>query len=225
MRTSDVKKGHIYFANLEPTDRKKYEFGGQHLCIVLNVGEDNKTFTVIPLTSDAMGIGVNKIDLGVLSGLPTFLKQDGNGNPIHSFAVLDNVRTIAASRMFYIKDGVDASGNPNYLDNCKVDFSTFNAVLKALLKRQFNFMDKAELLIYQKEVLENSLSETIVNLSYSIINNRGDLNSLYVQLEANLILLKSLNPLITFEHLVKDEPKKTELIDVYKKFEEKLTKA
>lgn len=95
MKAKDIKEGHIYYVNFNPT--RTGEFDSNHLALVLKKNINKITFIVIPLTSDDKGSGkngeqVNKIDLGVISTLPKRLQ--GNA----SYAVYDQIRTVHSSR-------------------------------------------------------------------------------------------------------------------------------
>lgn len=103
LRYSDIKVGNIYYADLNPI--RKYEFGDNHLSIILSKGKDKRTVTIVSLTSKSSGLGQNKMNLGIVSGLPKRLVEDRSGNPINTYVVLDQVRTVSANRIQYIKDG------------------------------------------------------------------------------------------------------------------------
>ncbi len=96
MRTSKIKVGHAYYVDFEPT--RKGEFGGTHLAIVLKKNHDKISFVIVPTTSKNSGIGINKISLGKLDCLPDNINED------ETYVVIDQVRTVDASRFRNLKD-------------------------------------------------------------------------------------------------------------------------
>ena len=97
MKISEIKIGHIYYVDYEPV--RNGEFNGKHLSVVLKQNNDKFTFVVMPLTSSANGVGVNKINIGRVAGFPPNLQNKD------TYAVYDQVRTVNASRFFAVKDG------------------------------------------------------------------------------------------------------------------------
>ncbi len=95
MKAQEIKVGHIYYVNYEPTRRG--EFGKIHLCVVLKKNNDLITFVTVPLTSKEDAPCNNKLSLGVIDSLPENLKEN------ESYAVLDQVRTLNASRFMRLK--------------------------------------------------------------------------------------------------------------------------
>lgn len=96
MKTKDIKVGHVYYVDFEPT--RKNEFNKKHLAVVLKKNADKITFVVIPLTSKDTGVNVNKLSLGYLECLPERLRSK------ETFAVYDQVRTLNANRFEAIYD-------------------------------------------------------------------------------------------------------------------------
>ena len=96
MKTKDIKVGHIYYVDFEPT--RKNEFDKKHLAVVLKKNADKITFVVIQLTSKDSGVNVNKVSLGYLECLPERLRTN------ETFAVYDQVRTLNSSRFEVICD-------------------------------------------------------------------------------------------------------------------------
>ncbi len=82
--------------NFEPTEPG--EFGKKHLAVVLKKNSNGITVVAIPLTSDEIGVGTNKIDLGHLDCLPERLRSS------NSYAVYDQVRVVSAKRFEPIKE-------------------------------------------------------------------------------------------------------------------------
>lgn len=97
MKAADIKVGHIYYVDFEPTQMG--EFNDRHLAVVIKKNHAKITFVVIPMTSSDKGVGVNKIKLGCLDCLPQNLKQK------ESYAVIDQIRTLNARRFNSLKEG------------------------------------------------------------------------------------------------------------------------
>ncbi len=119
MKASDIQVGHIYYVDYEPTRRG--EFGKLHMCVVIKKNNDLITFVTVPLTSQEDAPYDNKFSLGIIDSLPDNLREK------ESFAVLDQIRTLNASRFRKLKheeDVVDA-----YLNE-----SQMSELLKALIK-------------------------------------------------------------------------------------------
>lgn len=112
MKKEEIKVGHIYYVNYEPT--KRGEFGGLHMCVVLKKNNDLITFVTVPLTSQEASPCDNKLSLGVIDTLPDNLKEN------ESYAVLDQIRTLNASRFRRLKQEeeiVDAYLNDTQLSD------------------------------------------------------------------------------------------------------------
>ncbi len=107
MRFGDIAVGHIYnvcFGSIGPENEDKLrmcEFDGKHLALVLKGNNDNKTFIVMPLTSEPSGDGVNKIKLPTIESLPSSLKSNT------TYAVINQIRTVNHSRFIALKEGED----------------------------------------------------------------------------------------------------------------------
>ena len=97
MRFSDIKVGYIYNVIFDPV--RDCEFDGKHLAVVLKKNNDKASFIVMPLTSARNGVGVNKMDVGKMSCLPTSLQNN------HSYAVFNQIRTVNANRFIALKEG------------------------------------------------------------------------------------------------------------------------
>lgn len=96
MKSNQVKVGHIYYVDFDPT--KTGEFGKKHLAVVLKKNNDKITFVVIPMTSKESGLGINKVSLGKLTCLPSNLQS------ADSYAVVDQLRTVNSDRFYELKD-------------------------------------------------------------------------------------------------------------------------
>lgn len=169
MRYSDIKVGHVYYIDLCPV--RDFEFGGHHMGIVLRKGHDKKTVTIISLTSKESGLGENKLKLGTLDVLPDRLKFDRNGNKVVSYLILDQVRTVAASRVAEIKDGKNLDGTSNIVQ-CSLDQSVFQKVVFSVSDFQMsNLRDLDVMISYHQNNYFNNCIKKIINLVYSIIRN------------------------------------------------------
>ena len=90
MKAKDIKVGHIYYVSFDPI--RRYEFGKNHLAVVLKKNADNRTFIVMPFTSLQSGEGTNKVNIGIIDTLPSHLADHD------TFAVYDQIRTVELSR-------------------------------------------------------------------------------------------------------------------------------
>ncbi|HDR4399728.1 TPA: type II toxin-antitoxin system PemK/MazF family toxin [Bacillus cereus] len=171
LRYSDIKVGNIYYADLNPI--RKYEFGDNHLSIILSKGKDKRTVTIVSLTSKSSGLGQNKMNLGIVSGLPKRLVEDRSGNPINTYVVLDQVRTVSANRIQYIKDGKKTDGTDNYIE-CPVDAFSFSKIVCELADlRIADLNDEDAIGEYHKETFFNYCVKKMIDLTYDIIKGRG----------------------------------------------------
>jgi mRNA-degrading endonuclease toxin of MazEF toxin-antitoxin module len=173
MKYSDIKAGNIYYADLNPV--REFEFGLHHMSIVLKKGHDKKTVTIVPLTSAKSGLGVNKINLGRMSILPERLTKDKKGNLVNSYAVLDQVRTVAASRLGEIKDGKNPDGTDILLD-CVVDLEIFsNLVCKITNFQIANLGDEDAIGEYHKNAFFDYCVKKMIDLTYNVMNGKGNI--------------------------------------------------
>ncbi|WP_235843074.1 type II toxin-antitoxin system PemK/MazF family toxin [Metabacillus fastidiosus] len=172
MRYSDIKVGYVYFADLNPV--RPYEFGDNHLSIVLNKGKDKRTVTIVSLTSKKSGVGENKLNIGVIPKLPKRLVQDKHGNSIPSYVVLDQVRTVAANRIQEVKDGKNPDGTDNFIE-CPIDPSLFGEIVHKLADlRISNLNDVDAIGEYHKSNFFHYCVNKLINLTYNVINERGN---------------------------------------------------
>lgn len=119
MKSSKIKVGHAYYVDFEPT--RKAEFGGKHLAIVIKKNHDAISFVVIPTTSKDSGLEINKISLGKLACLPSNIKNDT------TYAVIDQIRTVDASRFYELKD------NGQTID-AEIPVKIMNKIYKAIIR-------------------------------------------------------------------------------------------
>ena len=104
MKFSNVKEKHIYNVIFDPVE--PCEFDKKHLALVLKKNNDKKTCIVVPLTSEDNGDGVNKINIGYISTLPTSLKCN------NTYAVINQVRTVNVSRFIALKEVIGGVNTP-----------------------------------------------------------------------------------------------------------------
>ena len=138
MKADEIKVGHIYYVDYEPT--RKGEFGKLHLCVVIKKNNDSITFVTVPLTSQEEAPCNNKLSLGVIETLPDNLKEK------ESYAVLDQIRTLNASRFRRLKQNDDV-----------VDASLSNKQLKDLLKAIISDFLASTSEEDKREIIENIL--------------------------------------------------------------------
>lgn len=139
MKAKDIKVGHIYFVDFEPT--RKNEFGKHHMALVLKKNIDRVTFIVVPMTSSAEGLGNNKISIGVLPKISSRIKE------CESYAVYDQVRTVNASRF---SNMLDDDGN---VVNLSVSRETYSKVLSAIVNSFIGNLSNEEKEAILKEVM------------------------------------------------------------------------
>ncbi len=123
MKSEDIKVGHIYYVDFDPVMRG--EFGKKHLAVVIKKNLDKITFVSIPLTSKEKGTGTNKVALGKLTCLPKSLSQK------ESFAVIDQVRTVNASRFYALLENGE-EWDSIFEDDLLVKI--YKAIIKNLLR-------------------------------------------------------------------------------------------
>ncbi len=117
MKAQDIKVGHIYYVDFEPT--RKGEFGRHHMGLVLKRTVNQITFITVPLTGSSDTS--NKIKLEIKDLLPEHLKTKD------TYAVYDQIRTVNSSRFSnLVEDG-------NIVDVVVPD-AVFDEVLKAIIK-------------------------------------------------------------------------------------------
>ena len=97
MRASDIRAGNIYNVIFDPV--RDCGFDGKHLAVVIKKNNDKSTFIVMPLTSASNGNGINKIFIGKILTLPSSLRSND------TYAVLNQIRTVNASRFISLKEG------------------------------------------------------------------------------------------------------------------------
>ena len=90
MRAKDIKVGHVYYVQFNPT--KKGGFDNHDLAAVLKKNDNEITFIVIPLTGNDKGVGQNKIEISITNLLPPHLQNK------KTYAVYDQIRTVNAAR-------------------------------------------------------------------------------------------------------------------------------
>lgn len=157
MKFSNVKEKHIYNVIFDPVE--PCEFDKKHLALVLKKNNDKKTCIVVPLTSEDNGDGVNKINIGYISTLPTSLKCN------NTYAVINQVRTVNVSRFIALKEVI---GGVNTPIDCPVDDGVFQTVLQyAISELVFIFSPDEKMdifnLLFQKAKLDKC-----IELAYNI---------------------------------------------------------
>lgn len=163
MKFSDIKVQHCYNVIFDPV--KECEFNGKHLAIVLKKNNDSKTVIVAPLTRTENGDNYNKVNIGLISTLPSSL----NGSP--SYVVYNQVRTVNASRMINLKEG------SNRIDSI-VDDGVFREVLKLCsLEIAKSYTDEEQEQFYL-EMANEARVRRIIDLTYQYISKKRELTGL-----------------------------------------------
>ena len=116
MKAKDIKVGHIYYVDFEPT--RKGEFGRHHMGLVLKRTVNQITFITVPLTGNSDTS--NKIKLDIKDLLPEHLRTKD------TYAVYDQIRTVNSSRFSnLVEDGK--------IVDVVVPDAVFDEVLKAII--------------------------------------------------------------------------------------------
>ena len=185
MRFSDIKVGYIYNVIFDPV--RDCEFDGKHLAVVIKKNNDKATFIVMPLTSAANGNGINKFYIGQILSLPTSLRSND------TYAVINQVRTVNASRFISLKEGgmvIEALLSPDKFQQLlvlaikelvySVEQNSKINLLKVAYEQEC--VEKAKNIAYYIKTLEKSSDDmtkdilelekqikgTIFNISYSL---------------------------------------------------------
>lgn len=156
MNFSEIKVQHLYFILFEPT--KDGEFGGKHLSLILKKNNDKKTLLVLPLTSNSSGNTVNKVNLGILPGLPKSL----SGNT--SYAVFNQSRTVSYKRVTPIMDGASAI-------DYKLSNDLYNTVFKKFVmdvSYNYSYFEKKEIF---KDLYFETLKHFLIEKIYDLTRN------------------------------------------------------
>lgn len=157
MQFSKVKEKHIYNVIFDPV--RQCEFDLIHPAVVLKKNNDSKTCIVMPLTTEPNGVGVNKIDIGCISTLPSSLRSN------NTYAVFNQVRTVNVNRFIAFKEVIRGQNTPI---DCPMDDSAFGIVLqKALSELAFSYTIDEKMDLYQKLYNEEKLNKCI-NIAYDI---------------------------------------------------------
>lgn len=153
-----IKAQHLYWVKFNPA--RYGEFPDTHLAIVLELNADKKTCRVLPLTRSSQGLGSNKISIGMLHEFTDI-----------SYAVLDQVRTIAMSRM---SQHVNDDGTPI---DIKIPNDIYCTVKTAIISREEINLSQNQLIdFYSKRVIELK-KKYIVNQLYKIMRKSQELNT------------------------------------------------
>lgn len=165
LRVSEIRIGHVYFVDFDPV--QPCEFDKRHLAVVLKKNNDNRTFVVIPLTSQPNGNQVNKIKLeDAFIGLPLSLNKND------TYAVFNQIRTVNANRFIAIKD----SGNPVPV---KIRSELFTRLLELCIKDLMHNVELDNRIMLLRQMYHKELLNKAINLAYHIIaaNKKHDVDT------------------------------------------------
>ena len=170
MLFSKVKEKHIYNVIFDPV--RECEFNLTHLAVVLKKNNDNKTCIVMPLTTESNGVGINKINIGCISTLPSSLRNN------NTYAVFNQVRTVNVNRFIVLKEIIN--GQNIHID-CQMNNSTFDIVLKkALSELVFAYSSDEKMDLYQRMYNEEKLNKCI-GIAYNIEKLNAELETIESQ--------------------------------------------
>lgn len=191
LRYSDVNAGEVYYANLDPV--REYEFGQNHLCIVLEKLDDKRSAIVVSVTSSPSGLGRNKINLGILKGLPERLIKDKQGRPKNTYVVLDQVRTIVTNRIQPILDGKNLDGT-NKIVSYSINSNIFSEIVCKLAdSRLQNLHTGNEIMEYHKQKLFAYALDALLELIFSVIKNEKENTEVKSEVEHYCSVLKAID--------------------------------
>ncbi len=159
MRFSDIKVGYIYNVIFDPV--RDCEFDGKHLAVVLKRNNDKATFIVMPLTSAANGVGVNKIKLGAINSLPSSLKSND------TYAVYNQVRTVNAGRFIALKEG-------SIVKECQMEKNIFHKLLFLGLREIVYSIPQDEKIEILKRTYEAELISKAKDIAYQVVKLRKE---------------------------------------------------
>ncbi len=159
MRFSDIKVGYIYNVIFDPV--RDCEFDGKHLAVVLKRNNDKATFIVMPLTSAANGVGVNKIKLGAMNSLPSSLKSND------TYAVYNQVRTVNAGRFIALKEG-------SIVKECQMEKNIFHKLLFLGLREIVYSIPQDEKIEILKRTYEAELISKAKDIAYQVVKLRKE---------------------------------------------------
>lgn len=159
MRFSDIKVRCIYNVIYDPV--RGCEFDGKHLTLVLKKNNDNNTFIVMPLTTASSDVGINKIELGPIASLPTSLRSN------RTYAVLNQIRTVNASRFIALKEG-------SSVVECPMDMGIFSDLLFLGIRELIHSVSQDDKIAILKKAYEGEKVIKAKDLAYIIkgLNNR-----------------------------------------------------
>lgn len=185
MRYSDIKVGHVYYADLNPV--QPYEFGGNHLCVVLEKCADNRSVTIISLTSKSSGLGGNKEVLSI-ADLPIRLTQDRNNQPVSTYAIFDQIRTVVSNRLQYIYDGKNPDGS-NKIAEVHVGSNNFDKIITKLADLKIKALDNEKQTTYHKDHLFKLILDKMLEDIFSVIKARTTINNIDIRVKKAYSLL------------------------------------
>lgn len=174
MRASDIKVGHIYNVIFDPV--RNCEFDGKHLAVVLKKNNDKSTFIVMPLISASNGNGTNKYHIGQIASLPASLRNND------TYAVLNQVRTVNASRFIALKEGAPVI-------EALLPQDKFHQLLVLAIKELVYSIDQDIKIQLLKSAYEQECVEKAKDIAYHIIaleKSPGDNSVAIVVLEKQI---------------------------------------
>lgn len=205
LRYSDINAGEVYYADLDPV--RQYEFGQNHLCIVLEKIDDGRSVIVISLTSNSSGIGKNKINIGILKGLPQRLITDKQGRPRNTYVVLDQVRTIVTNRIQPIYDGKNLDGTKKEI-RYSINDNVFSEIVCQLANLRLNNLHtKNEIMEYHKKKLFDYALDALLELIFSVIKKQRESVEVQSEVEHYYSVLKAIDNDFSITEHVKETQK------------------
>lgn len=161
MRYSDIKTGCIYNIIFDPV--RDCEFNGKHLAVVLKKNDDARTSIVMPLTSAANGVGVNKYYIGQLNCLPSSLRNN------NTYAVFNQIRTVNASRFIVLKEHSRAI-------ECRLDKDVFYKLLELAMKEIIYNIPSDDKIDLLKRIYDDEKIMKAKDMAYTIRNGKSNIS-------------------------------------------------
>lgn len=169
MTFNRVKTKRIYSVNFNPVNR--CEFDSEHLALVLKKNNDKKTCIVMPLTSSPNGIGVNKVNIGKISTLPSNLRT------VDSYAVYDQIRTVNVDRFKPLKEG------QAYVD-ALINDELFLKLLDLGTKEMLYTLNLDERIKFHKNQCDNAYVSKMISLAYTALRLKREIDNLQLEQES-----------------------------------------
>lgn len=151
-----IKPQCLYWCDFKPV--RNGEFPNKHLAIVLDLNADKKTCRIVPLTRNASGVGQNKVNIGKLHDFTD-----------DSYVVLDQVRTVAFTRLSEHSDG-------KVQTEIKIPNDIFYKIKIMLIEREEVNLNQADILKFYSNRIVELKKKQIINSLYGLKRKINELS-------------------------------------------------